>query len=371
MRVIARKIHPVFMTECIRTTLKKQNHFSQRCQYFSQKAGGFVQLRKEEFHVNPGFGTFRTTGNVGCIIKPANPHEYPDADRALVYVYGDSSASSKDVNIELTGESKDVLTINAFPESHAMYCEVHLPIKYDLKIKLFNDAGVHIYGMEGDEVTINTFNGNINTKGLKSHNIHITTKMGSIIADGTLQGNLFVNAKKTSITAKRLQGMAMSIDAEELETTIDSSYITQGEITAHRGNICLKNLHGCTDLVLRKGNVSISGLHGQIAGFVGKGNINVQVTEVTSNSTLHVNEGNMNISILEDPRHNLEVTAPSLEIADEVLMKGSLCAGTKQTFTIKRNEDPEGSTLIATVLKGIAYLKSQDWFSALGIKSAL
>ncbi|XP_068214597.1 protein FAM185A [Palaemon carinicauda] len=302
MRIITRKIHPGFMATCVRTILQKQINFPLRSRYFSQKPDGFVQLKKKEFHVNPGFGTFRTTSNVGCIIKPANPHEFPDANRALVYIYGDSSASSKDINIELTGECKDVLTINAFPENHAMYYEVHLPIKYDLEIKLFNDADVHINGMEADEVNINTFNGNINTKGLKSHNIHITTKMGSIIADGTLQGNLFVNAKKTNITAKRLQGMAMSIDAEELDTAINSSYMTQGEITAHRGNICLKNLHGCTDLVLRKGNVSISGLHGQIAGFVGKGNMDVQITDVTSNSTLHVNEGNMSIAILEDPR---------------------------------------------------------------------
>ena len=46
------------------------------------------------------------------------------------------------------------------------------------------------------------------------------------------------------------------------------------------------------------------GLHGQISGFVGTGNMNVQVMNILSNSTLHVNQGNLSISVLEDPRYN-------------------------------------------------------------------
>lgn len=377
MSVIASRMHHLLTSSSVRYAVRSKvfalgpKDLFQRCRYFTHRTEDYVKLKATEFHVNPNFGVFRSVGNLDCIIKPTCPQEYPNADRAFVCIYGKESTSCHDINIELTGELRDVLTVNAFPESSFMYCEVQIPVKYDLDIHLLNEAGVQIHGMEANEVNVKTVLGNINTNGLHSHNIHFNTVTGNITAEGTLQGNLFINAKKTNIIAKKLQGMAMSIDAEELDTSIESSYMNQGEINAHHGNINLKNLHGCTDLVLRNGQISISGLHGQIAGFIGTGNVNVQVTEITSNSALHVNEGDMNISVLQDPRHALEVTAPSLEIASELKSKGVISASInqRQTFSLTINEASDSNTLIATVVKGRAKVKCQDWFSTLGIKS--
>lgn len=46
----------------------------------------------------------------------------------------------------------------------------------------------------------------------------------------------------------------------------------------------------------------LDGFHGQIAGFMGAGKIEVHVTDVTGNSTLHLKEGDMKLSILDKPR---------------------------------------------------------------------
>lgn len=51
----------------------------------------------------------------------------------------------------------------------------------------------------------------------------------------------------------------------------------------------------------------LDGFHGQIAGFVGSGKMEVQVTDVTGNSTLHLKEGDMKLSVLDNPRQVAEV----------------------------------------------------------------
>lgn len=46
----------------------------------------------------------------------------------------------------------------------------------------------------------------------------------------------------------------------------------------------------------------LDGFHGQIAGFVGSGTMEMQVTDVTGSSTLHLKKGDMKLSILDNPR---------------------------------------------------------------------
>lgn len=60
------------------------------------------------------------------------------------------------------------------------------------------------------------------------------------------------------LKAKRLQGLALDIEAEELNTQIESSYMNQGQIKADRGTVKINNLHGCTDLLMKEGQVVIS-----------------------------------------------------------------------------------------------------------------
>lgn len=60
------------------------------------------------------------------------------------------------------------------------------------------------------------------------------------------------------LKAKRLQGLALNIEAKELSTEIESSYMNQGQITADKGTIKISNLHGCTDLLVKEGQVVVS-----------------------------------------------------------------------------------------------------------------
>lgn len=334
---------------------------------FTHNTESHVKLKEKELDVNPGFGVLHATGTIDFLIKPTNVQEYPDADRAFVTVYGPPSESCDGITVELTGEQRDTLTVCAAPKSSDIYCEVTVPIKYDLDVTLMDEGRLKISSMESDEVNVSTENGEVNTRGLKSHNIHIKTKQGHITADGSMQGNIFINAKKTHLKAKRLQGLALDIEAEELTTEVESSYMNQGQIKADRGTIKINNLHGCTDLLVKEGQVVINGFHGQIAGFVGSGKMEVQVTDVTGNSTLHLKKGDMKLSVLDNPRHDLEVTAPSLKLSEEVKASGSLSQSTNQVFTISRN-DPEASVLRATVVNGSAQVECQNWFSTLGIR---
>ncbi|XP_042239937.1 protein FAM185A-like [Homarus americanus] len=335
---------------------------------FSHATEDYIKLMGKDLHVNPGFGVLHANGTVDLLIKPTNPQEYPDADRAFINIYGLPTVSCEGINVELIGELKDVLVITATPESSKIFCEVQIPIKYDLDVKLLDDASVQILGMEADEVNVSTVNGEINTHGLKSHNIHVNTEHGHITSEGTMQGNIFINAKTTKLKAKRLQGLILDIEAEELSTAVESSYMNQGQISAHRGDIIINNLHGCTDLLIKQGQVVITGFHGQISGFVGSGKVDVHVTDVTGNSTLHLNEGSLVLSVLENPRHDLEVTATSLDISKEIKSAGTTASGSSQTFNLVKNDNAEASILKATVLNGSAQVKYQDWFSTLGIK---
>ncbi|KAG7158940.1 protein FAM185A-like [Homarus americanus] len=293
---------------------------------FSHATEDYIKLMGKDLHVNPGFGVLHANGTVDLLIKPTNP------------------------------------------QSSKIFCEVQIPIKYDLDVKLLDDASVQILGMEADEVNVSTVNGEINTHGLKSHNIHVNTEHGHITSEGTMQGNIFINAKTTKLKAKRLQGLILDIEAEELSTAVESSYMNQGQISAHRGDIIINNLHGCTDLLIKQGQVVITGFHGQISGFVGSGKVDVHVTDVTGNSTLHLNEGSLVLSVLENPRHDLEVTATSLDISKEIKSAGTTASGSSQTFNLVKNDNAEASILKATVLNGSAQVKYQDWFSTLGIK---
>lgn len=66
-------------------------------------------------------------------------------------------------------------------------------------------------------------------------------------------------------------------------------------------------------------------------------------------------------------RHDLEVTAPSVNVSNEAKTCGNLSQAKNQVFTINRN-DSEASVLKATVVHGSAQVECQNWFSTLGIK---
>ncbi|XP_042860068.1 protein FAM185A-like [Penaeus japonicus] len=326
-----------------------------------------VKLNSLDFHVHPGFGIVKAIGEgVDYVIKPASPQEYPDADRAFVSIYGLSSSSSDTIKVELSGEKKDTLAVSSAPGSSRLYCEIEVPIKYDISADLQNDACLQIMGMEADEVDVTTEDGDLETRGLKSHNIHIKTQHGNITADGTLQGNIFIIAKSTNLKAKRLQGLKMNIIAEELNTNVQSSYMNEGQITAHRGDIVINHLHGSTSLTLNQGKLSLNGLHGHLMGSVGTGKVDVQVTEITEDSTLELQEGSLLVSVLDEPRHNLQVTAPSVEVSEEISSQPT--ASTSSTsLSLKAGGGTQANTFTAEVVNGSAKVQRQDWFSTLGI----
>lgn len=68
-------------------------------------------------------------------------------------------------------------------------------------------------------------------------------------------------------------------------------------------------------------------------------------------------------------RHNLEVTAPSLNISEEVKSLGTVSNDNNQTFSLVRTDVPDSSTLRAISVKGPAQVRCQEWFSTLGIKT--
>ncbi|XP_037781826.1 protein FAM185A-like [Penaeus monodon] len=327
-----------------------------------------VKLGSLEYNVHPGFGTVRAIGEgVDYVIKPANPQEFPDADRAFVSIYGVSNSSLDTVRVELLGEKKDTLAVSSSPGSSRLYCEIEVPIKYDISANLQSDACLQIMGMEADEVDITTEDGEVATRGLKSHNIHIKTQHGNFTAEGTLQGNISIVAKATNLKAKRLQGLKMNIVAEELNTNVQSSYMNEGQITAQRGDIVINHLHGSTSLTLKQGKLSLSGLHGHLTGSVGSGKVDVQVTEITEDSSLILQEGSMVVSVLDEPRHNLHVTAPSLDISKEI-SSDAAASTTSTSLKLQARDGARANTFSAEVAEGSAKVQRQDWFATLGIK---
>lgn len=50
----------------------------------------------------------------------------------------------------------------------------------------------------------------------------------------------------------------LDIEAEELSTAVESSYMNEGRISVQNGDIMISNLHGCTDLLMKKGQIVVS-----------------------------------------------------------------------------------------------------------------
>lgn len=336
--------------------------------FYTRLTEKHVKLSSLDYQVHPGFGTVKAIGEgIDYIIKPANPQEFPDADRAFVSFYGISSSSLDTVKVELIGENKDTLAVSSSPGSSRLYCEIEVPIKYDIIANLQSDACLQIVSMEADEIDITTEDGEVVTRSLKSHNIRIKTQHGDVTAEGTLQGNIFIIAKSTNLKAKRLQGLKMNILAEELNTNVQSSYMNEGQIAAQRGDIVINHLHGSTSLALNQGKLSLNGLHGHLVGAVGSGKVDVQVTEITEDSSLSLQEGSLVVSVLEEPRHNLQVTAPTLDVSEEI----SSCTAASTTSTslkLQAGGGTQANTFSAEVVKGSAKVQRQDWFATLGIK---
>lgn len=62
----------------------------------------------------------------------------------------------------------------------------------------------------------------------------------------------------------------IDIEAEELSTSVESSYMNQGQISAQLGDVRINNLHGCTDLLVKEGQIVIRKSTGCI-NLVGEG----------------------------------------------------------------------------------------------------
>jgi len=328
----------------------------------------YLKISENKFKVQPGFGKIKIEGNMNYIVKSANPHEYPDADHAIVTVYGISEKKNL-VDINFNDISQDELTVSDNQPGTAAYCQIEVPIKYDIDINLKGNAGVHIENMESDEASINTDSGHLTAKSLKAYNLQFVTNCGHLKAKGTLQGNLFVKANTTHVEAKRLQGLKMAVISNELSMNVDSSYITDGLINVNSGDIKLNNLHGSTKIALKKGSLKITGLRGQLSTVMDTGAINLQVSDIWRESSIKLNTGTLSLSLPQNSSDHFEVTAPVLEIESEINTNGKEIQndGNMKTFKLQGTNDQE-CTLTAEVNNGTASVKSQDWFSTLGIK---
>ncbi|CAL4063402.1 unnamed protein product [Meganyctiphanes norvegica] len=335
---------------------------------FTHNVENYLKISENKFKVKPGFGNIKIEGSMDYIVKSTNPHEYPNADHAIVTVYGISEKNNL-VDIHLNPATQDELTVSDNQPETSAYCQIELPIKYDIDINLKGAAGVHIENMESDEASVKTDRGHLSTKGFKSHNLQFITNCGHLKSKGTLQGNLFLKGNTTHVEAKRLQGLKMVIICDELSTNVDSSYITTGLINANSGDIKLHNLHGSTNIAVKKGSIKITGLRGQLSSVMDEGSINVQVSDVWKESSIKLNTGSLTLSLPQNSSDHFEVTAPALEIESEISMSGEEIQNKENLKTFKRQGTNDQECIMrAEVNNGTASVKTQDWFSTLGIK---
>jgi len=176
-------------------------------------------------------------------------------------------------------------------------------------------------------VWLQTKMGNIKVKDMWAETIKLSTVSGDILCYGTIEGDI------TAKTATDGDFIARSVVGTRLKVTTDAGDICLwddchaevAELYTVYGNVHCKRLYGNTKILIKEqGTATLNVVNGSVAVVVKAGDIIAHVENITQDSFIELETGNVVLHVSQDFPFRISLVAPRTEISSHILNVGEL-----------------------------------------------
>lgn len=366
-------------------------------------------VAEQSFKVPSSFdGSVWVKSPLNVKLKPTGTLDYPNLDQAFVKllsreegsaVAGGAPSTTNDNNINNGAVSLDVTQEGTKLKVSADYCDrkatkkesrkqyltdIEVPIVHNINVEASGEACVDIHDfMESNYINLNTEEGRVTVHKIKTSNLNIQTQTGDVICHGQLHGNIKIASESGTIIAeKRFVGPNVELETESGDIRVASSYCDQAKFSTSKGNMNLRNVHNESYVVVyEQGDVKIQGIDGSTNIFVKKGDVDAQVSKISHESRIHVEEGDIHLRLNENFPLKISIEANDIvpdakfgamgKVDKKRLDGGGSDQEDNRVHYFAAIEPNKFSpTLVVVAENGTVVLDSQDWAASLGLKLA-
>jgi hypothetical protein len=348
------------------------------CQSSVLKGQNRILLEDHNLKVPSFGGVLSVNSNMKVSVKPVNTFEDLHMDKASVKVYGLSKDLKDEYDLDVKQEGHK-LSVKASSHQDSnmenINCVIEVPCVHNVNMVGSGSAIVKCKDtVESNYCHVTSESGEISVERVKTANLIIKSESGDVFCRGAIQGSIsIVTVEGNVVNDKRFLGPSLDITTDSGDIRVASCYSDQSKFSTNTGNLFLRNLHNESYVaVYEKGNVTMQGVDGSTNVFVKEGDVDIQVSRVSHESRIHVEEGDITVKLADNFPLKVCVTANEIILDTKFSQYGNIddkkyddgykhYAGTIQ---------PEkfSPTLQIIAENGRVMVESQDWAASLGFK---
>jgi len=322
----------------------------------------------------PSFGgSLWVSSNCGVNVQPG---DHPNMDKAFVKIFGSSKDLRDKIDVDVKQEGHKLsVSGNITGAAHAddATCDVEVPIVHNVTVVASGEASVSCRDMvESNFCHITSDAGDVSVHRLKTANLIIQTEDGDVFCNGAIQGSISIVTGDGDVTSdKRFIGPTLDITTDSGDIKVASCYAEQSKFSTNRGNLFLRNIHNESYVaVYEEGDVTMQGLDGSTNVFIKKGNLDIHVSHVTSESVVHVEEGDINLKLTDTFPLKVCITANEIELAENFEQYGTVVRKEDNYAHYLGTIQPDQFSPTCQIMaeNGRVTVESQDWAASMGFK---
>jgi len=325
----------------------------------------------------PSFGgSLWVSSSCTTHVQPIGAIEHPNLDKAFVKVFGSSKEVKDGVKVEVKQEGHK-LSVKGVSEPHLgpedVTTDIEVPIVHNVTVVTTGSAGIKCKDMvESNFCHLTSEEGDIEAKRLKTANLIVQSEGGDVRCKGSMQGSISIVTGDGDVSSdKRFLGPTLDVTTDTGDISVASCYSEQSKFSTNRGNLALRNIHNESYVaVYEEGRVLMQGLDGSTNVFIKKGSLDIHMSQVTHESVIHVEEGDITLKMSD--RYPLKVCITANEIlVDSTFSKYGEVKLKEDNYahylgTIQPDQFSPTCQIMAE--NGKVSLESQDWAASLGFK---
>ncbi|XP_037538743.1 protein FAM185A [Nematolebias whitei] len=337
------------------------------------KSPALEPLRRWALTVSP-FTTVKAQVSCNIIIRPLDPHAFPEADRAFISVHGPNSHQvdcQNHIQVHYDEQNQELVISTQRVDSHVTI-EMDAPLKSNLFITTEGKGDVEVKKMECEICRVQTQTGNCLLHSVKGHRIEVRSHGGHVTGLGTIHGNVDINTRGDGwVNVKKLQGTTMNVSTEHGSLKVKAVYAESNSVSSCSGPVELGHVHGNTTVKNVSGDTVIDGSNSFLKVSSNSGDIDAYVGDGGA-AELHSQEGAVSVRVPSSLRVGVNLCGASVEISPEVVLHGVEHNTTDGWTTLTgclNGEFPADRWVRARAERGPVRLRTQSWFESLKLGS--
>ncbi|XP_077424235.1 protein FAM185A [Vanacampus margaritifer] len=323
-------------------------------------------LKEWNVKVSP-FSTLRA--RLGCCIsvRPLDPHAFPEADRALVAVYGGGGGEDvEDFCVHYDDHGKELLVSTERADS-SLSVHLSVPIKSNLFISTQAKGNVQVKNMECDICKVYTEKGHCSLRSVKGHLVEVRSG-GDVTGKGTIHGNVDISAfGKGAVRVKKLQGTEIKVSTEHGALAVKAVYAEYSCVSSCTGKVELGFLHGDATVNNISGHTRIDGSNGLLKVSSQNGDIDVYVGDGASSEVLS-QEGAVNVRVPSSLRAEVDLCGATVDVSHDVTLhqvQENTSENQTRVIGYMNCDGPVGEQIRVSTERGSVSLRTQSWLQSL------